>query len=542
MAKGFELNRRQFLGAAGLAAAGVAAAGVLSSCSSEESASAESSESSDEESSVPAAPDSVDETVDCDLLVIGAGIAGLAACVEAGESGVDTICIEAADSAGGNGNIVEGVFGAGSQMAKDAGLEVDIGDFVRREIFWGHYRIDGRLYNDLIPRTGENIDWLVDHGVEFGQVYNQGIGYTMTFHEFTSGHGADSYVPFMQSAAEDAGVKFEFNTKADSFIQDDSGAVTGVYATQDGDKAVQYNAKAVMLATGGWMADEDRQRKVGLNPNILKYLGQDTADGSGHDMAVAIGVGDNSEKASPQYFPGVVGLPNNFEGGAFCPMITAGAPYAIWVNQDGERFVNEDIGLAANDTTSIFDPGIPAQLQDDVYVILDQSMVDMYIGSVGGDAAQDELDQGLDSGEIVKADTIEELADAVGFDKDLFSENIEIYNQSCADGADSQYGKYKENIIMFEMPVDSLVAFENAPYYAFHMVYNFCGITGSLCTNRDFQAVDADKKTIEHLYVIGSEGVMLWANAYNTYAGGSCSASGVDSGRMAVKHAIDNYL
>ncbi len=378
-----ELSRRNFLTAAAGVAAGTAAVSVLANGS-------VSTARADE----AAAPEA-DEEKDCDLLVIGAGISGLAACVEAGESGIDTICIEATPNAGGNGIIVEGVFGVNSQMAKDAGIEVDVGDFVRREINWGHYRVDGCLFSDLIPRTGENIDWLIDHGVEFSTVDNQGLSFTYTFHNFASGHGADSYVPFMQSAAENAGVTFEFNTKADSFIQDDSGAVTGVYATQDGGKTIRYNAKAIMLATGGWVADEDIQKNVGINTNIINYMGRDTSDGSGYRMATAIGVGDNSHKAAPQYFPGVAGLPTNFESGAFCPMITAGAPYAIWVNGEGERFINEDMGLAANPTTSIFDGGIPAQLQDEVYVILDQSMLDMFIGSVGGEAAQDELEQGL---------------------------------------------------------------------------------------------------------------------------------------------------
>ncbi len=541
MAKSFELNRRQFLGAAGIAAAGVAAAGVLSSCSSEESSSSESSESSEGSSSTAAAaePDSVDETYDCDLLVIGSGASGLAACVEAGEAGIDTICLESLSSEGGNANLFEGIFGSGSQMAKDAGIEAETGDFARREILWGHYRVDGRLYRDLIAKTGENIDWLVDHGVQFGQVYEQ-IGYLKTFHEFASGHGAEDYVPFMYSAAEDAGVKFYFNTHADSLICDGN-KVTGCYATNTEDKTtIQVNAKAVIMATGGWMANAEKQKEGGLNPDLIAYIGQDGSDGSGNDMGRAIGVANNIDKAAPQLFGWIHSLPGQFEGGKFVLTITAIAPYAIWVNENGERYINEDISLMANENCSIFDCGIPSMLQDAVYVIFDQAMMDSFIA---GDAdTQQELDDGIANGDIFQADTISELAAAAGFDEDLFTETIEEYNQSCADGVDHEFGKYQTNTIMYEVPIDSLIAFENAPYYAMKIIYGMAGCTGSLKTNRDFQAVDDDGNAFDGLYIVGVEGTMLWANAYNTYAGGSCAANNVNSGRMAVKHAQENYL
>ena len=526
-----ELNRRQFMQVAGTATA-IASTSVLSS----------SFAFADE--TIASTQVAFDEEIDCDIAIVGAGASGLAAAVEAGDSGLVTVVIENAPDTGGNIIGVEGCFGIGSSMQKELGIEVDPGALIRSELEQAQYRIGGCNYTDMVHASGDNVDWLQEHGVLFGGV-DTDLGTERVFHRFETGNGALSYVPQMTEAAQNAGVQFIFETHADALVQDESGTVCGVYATKKDGTTIKVNSKAVVVATGSYMSNEQYMLELGCPVDKIDYLGRAGYDGAGHDMCIAAGARSNRGNSSPLGAVKVAGLPTKFQGGKFF-YVGFNTPDSMWVNQNGERFTNEEF---AKDNFCLMVN--PAVINEETYVLMDAPKMEAFIGGdeaaqsidaakAALDAASDdgvaagwqELADGIELGEIFKGETLAELAEQAGMDPNTLITSVERYNESCAAGSDRDFGKAPE----------LLLPIEEGPFYLVHLTIEILCVTGSVKTDRNFSAVDLYGKAIPGLYVVGIEGAMLWANVYTINISGACNANSVNSGRTAVRHAIQTCL
>ncbi|MEQ3363030.1 FAD-dependent oxidoreductase [Raoultibacter massiliensis] len=512
------INRRQFIGGASmLAAAGVV--GMLAGCTQPQTDAAQSSESTE---ATPQQPQNINETHDCDILVIGSGAAGLAAAVQAGELGANTICIESQSVAGGNMNGVEGCFGVGSRMQKEEGIEVDPGEVIRLEIEQSQYRCSGPGYVDMVHNSGENIDWLLDNGVTFGQV-DVDKGDILVFHRFANHTGGKDYVPAMVEAAEKNGVTFMYDTEGTSLIKADDGSVAGAYAETKGGDAIQINAKSVIIATGGFADNQDYMAECGLKPNSYVIGGVPGHDGLGHQMGIGAGAKSNRESTAMLAAFKVPTTPGYYDNGKFDFVVGIAAPYSMWINEKGERFINEDFaGANAMAMT------MPTWKNEKTYIIMDAPMMDMF---VNGDAdAQKQLEDAIGEQEILKADTLDDLASQASIDASALTETVDRYNGFAATGADLDYGKSAEAM----MPLST------APFYAIHVIPQVNTSIGSLQTDRTFHAVDENYEPIKGLYVVGVEGAMLWNNIYTINVSGGCNANNVNSGRVAARDAVEN--
>ena len=509
------LSRRTFI--KGFTAAGIGAAAIagLSSCSpaSEGSATKGSDEAADGQKTFD-----VTQTLECDVCVVGAGASGLAACVEAAQEGASVICLESQPATGGNINGVEGCFGIGSKMQQERGINIDPGATIRSELAASQMRASGPGYVDMVHASGENIDWLVDNGVQFGGV-DVDKGTLEVFHRFPTGHGKEDYAKPMTAKAEELGVQFVLDTAAHTLIKNDAGAVSGVYA--DGkDGTIQVNAKAVIVATGGFAQNEDLMVGVSENKN-LTYGGMEGHDGSGHLMCVDAGARSYRDRAAMLIAFAVDGTPGYYDGGLFAFVLGVAAPYAVWVNQNGERFANED---CASENAMLM--CMPHLAQTETFCVMDDAMMQTY--GNGSDQLEPQIEQGIDAGTIFKADSIEELAKAAGLPADAFASTIDEYNEMCASGSDHNYGKNPAN----------LVALGQAPYYALRVSGGLNSTIGSIYTDRSFHALDENMAPIDGLYVVGVEGAMLWSNLYTINVSGGCNANNVNSGRVAARDAV----
>ncbi|MBM6999249.1 FAD-binding protein [bacterium] len=523
------ITRRSFVEAAG-AGTVVAAMGVATGSASIEEAKA-------------AEPD-ISAEYDCDVVIIGAGASGLAACVEAGDEGLSAICIESQGSSGGNERFVEGCFGANSSMQKKQGIECSTGTLIRQELEQAQYRVSGPSYNDMVHKSGENIDWLLEHGVQFGGV-DADMGHELVFHRFATGNGAESYVPQMTKAAEDEGVQFMYDTHADSVITDENGAACGVLATSQDGSVIKVNAKAVILATGSYMNNEEYMADMGYRPGTFVYAGLPGHDGTGYDMAIAAGGASNRGNSGSCGALLVDGLPTKFQGGKFFYLCLT-MPQAVWVNQDGERFVNED--CAGSNFCLMQHPYV---LNDKTYVLLDQAMMDKFIlgdeaaagvdaakaaasqnNNAGSDAGMAELELGIEIGVIARGDTVADVASQFGIDPEKLTATVERYNESAVAGDDADYGKASEY----------MVSLGDGPFYLVEMKNEILCIVGSVKTDRNFNVVTKSGEPVTGLYAIGVEGAMLWANVYTINISGACNANSVNSGRTAVAHAAATLL
>ncbi len=482
------------------------------------------------------APTSVDETVDCDVVVIGAGISGLAATVQAAELGLSVLCLEKGAMAGGNGIGTEGVFAIGSTMQEEQGIHIEPAEIIHAELQESQWRGDGSLWLDLCENSADNIAWLQDNGVLFsGVVDNYHTGLFSTMHWFEEGHetmGGSCYVDPMVAAAEAAGATIRLNTKAYLLAQDPDGSVSGVYA-EDVEKGAQLrvNAKAVILASGG----------IGANPDLLARAGwqqhniddkipmcMPTVEGDGYKMAMTVGAADFLPYACDQAFIGIKAIGSD----ATAPYSSAlnggngitGSGPALWVNQDGNRFNDEAIShvnMAAPEAAC-------CRFNREAYAIFDQALVDAIVT----DPADLEILEGAvtdpaNAGSIVRADSIDELAANFAMDAATLKAQVERYNGYCEAGADLDFGKDPQY----------LLAIKNPPFYMARLVPLFVVMIGGIQTNVRSEVLDADLHAIPGLYAVGLDGAMLHRNVYTQNMPGSNMGNNVNSGRNAARNA-----
>ncbi len=527
-----ELTRRNFIGAAGAAGIAAAGAGAISI----PAARAEEAQATEE----AAAPVEPVATYTCDICICGAGNSGLSAAVEAAQQGLGVVVLEKQGGTGGGGIGTEGVFAVGSEMQKEAGIEIEPAEVISTEMNYSHNRANGLKWLDLVNASGENITWLKDCGVNFtGVVDDYHGGMFETFHWFGENRAHDDFSPAMTQTAKDLGVEFLMNCPATSLIQDESGAIAGVYAEKLNGDVVQINAKAVVLATGGFANNDEYLQEGGFSDttNVVRFLYG--YDGDGVRMALEAGGASNIPRMSGLMQLTVSGAPGGEYGtfGQGDGLVVAGhAAAAIWLNEDGERFCAENAGVE-----NWMADMIPSLVHQKLYSVYDAKIFeDAYNGMIAPridwEATQEELQQRIDENpynDFFSADTLEELAqkacDAMGLDYDTVIGAINTYNEMCEAGDDAYFGK----------PAEYMQKLENPPYYFCYMP-QACMVTfGGIRTSRKMEVVNKSGVPVPGLYSAGVDSADLWPNIYTINVPGGTNANNINSGRFASKFAAE---
>lgn len=220
--------------------------------------------------------------LETDVVVVAAGLSGLAASVAAAESGARVITLEKAANTGGAANMGMGPAAAGSPIQKAAMIEVTPGELFRRHMFFTHYQVDARLVRAYYFKSGDTIQWLMDMGVEFDSVrpafrarernraYADG---EYTWHVVRPEDGSEpgpraatTMTKRMTERAQELGVEFMLETPASSLITNDEGAVCGVRATEKNGEEIEISCKSVIVATGGFGHNTQLiKEKIGLD-------------------------------------------------------------------------------------------------------------------------------------------------------------------------------------------------------------------------------------------------------------------------------------
>lgn len=513
------VSRRTFVAGAALSASAtvLAAAGA---------AHAEQAAGSGDES-MPAP----DETIEADVVIVGAGISGLSAAVQAGELGLATVLLEAGEEVGGNGMGVEGIFGCNTAAQKEQGIELDAGAIVRHELESGQYLPDGVAWTDLVGSSAANYDWLVEQGVEFSGVVNDYGGLYPTMHWFGGNMAGVGYVPPMKEKALSYGVQILTATPGKCLVTRD-GAVCGVVAERADGTLVQVNAPGVVLATGGFGYNDEFLARAGFNMEHLEKIGNPLNNADGITMALAVGAQDCTDDACFLAAPNIDGL---FGKGDASGKLCFGGPF-LWVNRDGNRFVNEDL-TAGN----VMIGCMPFITQQEVYCVADAAIIDAAVNgernvtSVGEANAAQELADVLEtcpSNNIYQADSIEELAGLFGIDPDVLAATVEAYNAMCDAGCDTAFGKDPA----------AMLPIRTAPFTMYRLDPAVMVAIGGLGTDRHMRVLNEDGAPIEGLYAIGTDGVRLYRKIYPINIGATCCGNNVNSGRVAVRHIAENLL
>lgn len=526
--KSLGITRRNFL--AGASAFGVVAGlGTLAACS----PSSQSKGSEDSSASTSASggdrrwvPESIDKVYDTDLLIVGCGGSGIACAVQSAQNGTDFIVIEKGTMVGGNANFVEGIFAIDSTPQKEAGIEIEPADVVMAELERGQYRPNGALWMDLCEKSAENIDWLLDMGCLFsGVIDDYHGGLFQTFHWWKDGKAGVGYVEPMKAKMDELGIEPHLETAAVSLIMD-NGAVVGVYA-EGPEGVIQYNAKAVVLATGGFGGSPELLEKQGWNTESLHIVGSSNAAGDAYKMCMEVGAKDSLPYASQSVLGFIEALPVVSMEDAANPIngywgIASGGP-VLWVNEYADRFNSENL----RDISMVM-PFHAMKDNAENYCIFDQAIFDKYFGLSDADVEvfKKSLEENLGNS-LYQADSIEELAEKFDLDAKTLAATVERYNKMCEKGEDTDYGKAAE----FLEPI------AQGPFYIAKIGYSFFFTTGGIWTNKRREVLDESKKTIPGLYAIGNDGSMLYRNVYTINMPGTAFGNQVNSGREAANNA-----
>lgn len=403
-----------------------------------------------------------------DVVVLGAGAAGLAAAIEAAEGGASVALLEKMPVTGGSTILSGGiVYGTGSKLHEAAGVQDSVDDLVK---YWSE-RADGKNDEEYLrfvaEHSGETIDWLVDLGVEFGAPAPTGI--SPVARAVTSPDHGGGIIRPLEEYAKSKNVEIFLQTEATELIQGDDKAISGVKAVDKDGKEYVFEAKAVVIATGGFDRSTELVKEYAPQADgHLSFAGQGN-EGDGLLMAKTAGANILSNG-------GVIGF-RAVEGEVayttdVCMLMWM--PY-LYVNKDGERFVNEMIDYP------IFYEELIQQPEQVSYLIFD------------GNTYVEALDKAVEKGSAFKGESLEELADKAGIDKETFAATIASYNDMITKGEDTQFGK----------PLTGLPAINKGSYYAVKVVPAILGTMTGIEANLNGEVLDASGKVIPGLYAAG---------------------------------------
>ena len=468
----------------------------------------------------------------CDLVIVGAGISGLAAAVQAAEEGIQHIVLlEKGSVAGGNGMGTEGIFAVDSVFQKEQDININPVEILRGELNQAQWRTNGAMWNDLIRNSAENMDWLIGKGVVFsGAVV--GIGNAQVGHPF-DGAGGQCYVPQMLEAAQKAQVDVRLSMPAQSILTSEDGKVCGVIAGED-DECVQFNAPTVILASGGVGANPEYLREIGWSQekiDEMMVVCQPTIMGDGYRMAMEVGAKSFLSDAAIQSFQAVRAFGSDSTVPLDSPLNGGNGLVALgpccWIDQDCNRFCDESLALSYNMAANAM-----ACIQNaENYAIFDSAFVNSLQLDEADQKILNEAIAGSDPQSVYSSESLEDLAKHFDLDVSAFMETINRYNNYCESGLDEELGKDAAFLLKIEQP----------PFFIAKMINNLIAIDGGITTNIRSEVLNDELKPIPGLYAVGLDGAMLWRKVYTQNMPGTMMGQNINTGRNAARAAA-RYL
>ena len=447
-------------------------------------------------------------TLDCDVVVVGAGGAGLTASVLATQQGQKVILLEKMPFVGGNSLRAEGgMNAAGTNLEKELGLDDStVENFTEDTLRLGHYLADPELVRTLAENSSDAIEWLKTVDATFtGVKATGGCEGRKYLHQPEGGVAVGEYlVAKLKTQVEKLGIDVRVNTKATEILMDNGQAV-GVLA-EDAEHTYTINAKSVVLTTGGFGANFELM--ASFDPSLANAVttNHSGAQGDGIMMAQAIGA-DTVDMDQIQLHPTVIQSDGSLVSESFRSL------GAIVVNTQGKRFVND---LAGRDVVS------QAELkQPDGYcfIIFDQNLVDHLALSK----------RFIDGGYTISGKTYEELAKNMGLSVEAqqnFVNTMDTWNQSVANGLDEEFGRNNG------MDDD----LSTAPYYAIKIAPGIHHTMGGIKINTSAEVIDTDGNVIPGLFAAGeTTGGIHGGNR----VGGNAVCDFIVFGRIAGQSATD---
>ena len=561
------VTRRGFVAGTAVAGAAMAASGAVSAIA--------------EEAAAPAAawdekPESVAgqvaSTENHEIVVVGAGNSGMICALEAAQLGGDVLVVER------NATYVTwagDIDACDSQLQKDKGVVMDKEVAVHEISRYASGKCDENLVRLWAYNSGPFVDWYQEQLQKKGLdvmvdvhkkcFFPEGSYLTNAYHtaykppleETANPMGSEVAMPAIAELLEEAGGSVVYNTKVVELVQGEDGAVTGVIAQAEDGSYVQYNAsRGVVLATGGFSGNKDMMDALGIEVHkyCSNHTGGDGRNGDGIKLAMWAGgkLQEYMEGAGAVFDRGCITSGEDGDlggqGGTNGAFWWPGSQPFLRVNTAGRRFCNEDAPYDFAFNKGVLQPGhtywqvFDSSSWEDV-VSFDTTICSRVVAKPGAknclllgqfypcrNAQEwDEvyIEPNVENGNLLKADTLEELAEAMGVPAETFVATVERYNGLAAEGCDTDQGKAPWRLSAVDEP----------PYYAAKMAGWLLCTTGGVRVGYDYRAVDEAGEPIPGLYMAGNDCGGFFAGNYPQYFGGLCMGRSVVGAWLAA-HAL----
>ena len=474
------------------------------------------------------AAEALNDSYDCDVLVIGGGGSGITAAVRAAQSGASVICLEKNGFIGG-----DTVLNAGTMVATNSRIQKEVlnetqdsSDLLYEDIMKvGLEKNDPVLVRLLADNIGECIDWLTDDlKIAYDAAATQYPDHSASRQIGVVGRSV-SFLDQMQALlAQNHGQLFT-DVRASKLLTDDNGAVIGALGTDATGKEVTFNAKSVVLATGSFGANQE------LLPKSLDgylFYGRDSDTGDGLVMGEAVGAATINLDLVKVYAQGVEKLPTKGLAATASSTAATNGHGAIYVNSKGERVVSE-VGTLSDITNATV-----AQEDKILFLVMDEDAYAAYLAKsvedklIPSEASIEDWYSVSNNGKtiIVKGEDLSALAGQMGIDAEALAATVADYNEMCAAGKDTQFDK------------PDPVALKEGTYVIVEQKPRFATTLGGLKANENLQIVDAEGNPIANLYGAGCVvGGANGADSMTAMMQGWANFSGYTAGTNAAKNA-----
>ena len=426
-----------------------------------------------------------------DVVVVGAGLAGLTAALTAEQQGAKVALLEKQGIVGGTS-----IFSSGNFLA--AGTDELIPEVVNawnvRNKMQEANKVDLELVKNLLKVSPTVLKMYNDVGVNFNydpKTYTaspvpseKAVRNAKTIKMVdvkVNPKGGEALIASLAERLLKDGVDLYLDTPATAFLTNESGAVTGVVSESEKRGTKKFHAKAVILCAGDYARNNELNAQLAPE-TVGEYTSTARSNtGDGLKMAVKLGAGlhpyqeslSGNFNADPFDMP-VVGQPNNQ------------FPFSVLlVDRNGKRRVSEAAGIHAQQVYFIYEDE-----PDHAWAIMDQDIADKFLNL---EKYLEQTKSGHPFIKAFKADSIEELAKLIKINPEILSKTVADYNALCEAGKDTEFGKAEKYL----NPINE------GPYYAVKEYDMTRGNYGGILTNADFQVVTAEGTPIQGLFATG---------------------------------------
>ena len=471
-----------------------------------------------------------------EIVIIAAGPSGLAAAVQAAQSGAKVVVLEKTTNVGGAANMGMGPLGIETKYQKQQMIDITVEKAFSMFMEYTHYQVDARLVRRYFGQSADTIEWLEDLGVEFEGAFRYFPQSEATWHIVKTdqqiGPRAASFMnKAMYEKALELGVQFMMETPGKKIIME-NGKVAGVIAIDKEGNEIELECQVAIICTGG----------AGSNKRLIK---EETGMEHGKDLfsfAIPGLIGDGMKmawEAGAAKSTIRIEMAASIEGCENLPQAVSNVfnQPNLLVNKHGKRIMNEEYMQNSTYLSNV----VANQKDRTGYSIVDSSIVKYYVKNgvdnvslvrTNPDVSEfwDGIKSAVSSGnpDVIAADTIEELAEKAGINKENLVDTVNYYNYLC-ESRDIEF--YKDGKYMREI--------RKAPFFCAKVRPGGYGTVGGIKINDNCEVIDNNFEPISGLYSAGADSCAIYEDSYMFLLPGNSMGYAVNTGRIAANSAIE---